>query len=97
MVQRAAARRAAEVGQRDTDAGGAEDADDRGVDGPLPGVHDAAGEEPDVVAGGLQRLRIEAGGGAGGTVLGTRCSALRDGEDTREPATRRRWWRERRA
>ena len=38
------------LGQCDADAGRAEHADHRSVDGPLPRVHDATGEEPDVGA-----------------------------------------------
>ncbi len=54
-VQRAAAGGLPRVGEGDAGAGRAEDSDDGGVDVTLPGVHDAAGEQPDVVSGGAQR------------------------------------------
>ena len=55
VVQGAAARRVAWVGQRHAYTRRAQDADHRGVNGPLPRVHDAAGEQPDVVTRRLQR------------------------------------------
>ena len=84
-VQRAAAV-AALAGQRDAVSRAAEHPDDRGVDRALPRIHHAAGEQPHVIAGGLERRESKGqlrDAEARRDALRNEMGPLRDGEHPR--------------